>query len=104
MNKFIFVQLTTVSFTVKNEDAAKSFPRQEQLLTRPEVKKLCCYILRERRTSSSMQQDGGCWCMVGHCKRGLSQLDHRKRDLTETNVPWAGPSPSDGSVRSLFGL
>ena len=31
-----------------------------------------------------MQQDGG----IGHCKHGLSQLDHRKRDLTETNVPW----------------
>ena len=66
---------TTVSFTVKNQDASKSLPRR--------CATACAACSEETAPLRSSQmanelQHATRWrpSMVGHCKRGLSQLDH----------------------------
>ena len=36
--------------------------------------------------------------VVGHCKRGLSQIDHSTWNLTETTSPWASREPKDSFI------
>ena len=70
-NKFTFCS-TMVSFTVEDKDMSnKSLPRQSATVRG----KLRCYVLCERRNEL---QHATRWrpSVVGHCKRGLSQLDH----------------------------
>ena len=82
---------------MKNEDASKSFPRRS-VTARVAWSEETAQV-RSSQTANELQHATR-WrpSMVGPCKRVLSQLDHRKSDLTETNIPWASPLPSDGFI------
>ena len=64
-----------VSLTVKNEDASKSLPRRRATARTAWSEETA--PLRSSRTANELQQATR-WrpSVVGHCKRGLSQLDH----------------------------
>ena len=77
---------------MKNEDASKNLPRRSETARAAWNKETT--LLRSSRMANELQY-ATIWrpSVVGHRKRGLSQLDHLDLEL---NVPWASPSPSDG--------
>ena len=71
---------------MKNEDASKSFPRQSATARTAWSEETA--LLRFSLTANELQHATR-WrpSVVGHCKRGLSQLDPSSGDLTITDVP-----------------
>ena len=79
---------------MKNVDASESLPRRSATARAAWSEETT--PLRSSRTANELQHATR-WrpSIGGKLKLGL---DHGTRYLTETNVPWASPSPSDGFI------